>query len=571
MKTLNQLTIPQRLAILCGSLFLITVVVGAMGRSNLTKVGQKYSSVLTQNMPKQRLVLEMFNHFTQVRIHLRTLGLSGLTPEQNIEAVHKAEEEIAAFEKTDKLFASNGYLPGEEQLHQNLETSWQEFKQVGQRIFHLNQAKSKDDHEQMFQTILFDCPRAAAKFKTAAEALVTFHLQVADSRSLEAQSAANRATRNSNFFIVFGLIAGAIFALISSKSITRALATLSDQLSNSRQGVRDTSDSLAATSQQLASSAQQQASSVEEVSSSLEEIAGMVASTVNTSENVSELVNSGSLAMKQLQSAVGQIAESNTQVEQLTKLIEDIGEKTELIDEIVFQTRLLSFNASVEAERAGEHGRGFAVVAQEVGNLAQMSGKSATEISQIVKNGIRTAHSVAQTNRSKVELGTQSCSEAAQKLEAIQKATQEILRASQEQNSGIQQINKSMQLISVSTQENASSAEACSENSRSLTEQVATLAKLIASLQEISTGKKAVVSFQGPAASRSQIASANPPVRQQVNPPRAPGAPAQVVAIRSPVRKPERTVTQVNKLPTGVKSVQGNTALAADEKAWEKL
>ena len=66
-------------------------------------------------------------------------------------------------------------------------------------------------------------------------------------------------------------------------------------------------------------------------------------------------------------------------------IIQEIEDKTKAIDEIVFQTKLLSFNASVEAERAGEHGRGFSVVAQEVGNLAQLSGKSAAEINEILK------------------------------------------------------------------------------------------------------------------------------------------------------------------------------------------
>jgi methyl-accepting chemotaxis protein len=78
---------------------------------------------------------------------------------------------------------------------------------------------------------------------------------------------------------------------------------------------------------------------------------------------------------------MNQINYSNEQMSEIVKVIQEIETKTKVINDIVFQTKLLSFNASVEAARAGEQGKGFAVVAEEVGNLAQMSGNAAKEIS----------------------------------------------------------------------------------------------------------------------------------------------------------------------------------------------
>ncbi|NCQ16281.1 chemotaxis protein, partial [Candidatus Falkowbacteria bacterium] len=76
--------------------------------------------------------------------------------------------------------------------------------------------------------------------------------------------------------------------------------------------------------------------------------------------------------------SMDRISESNQDIASLVFAIEEIAEKTKIIDDIVFQTKILSFNASVEAERAGEFGRGFSVVAQEVSNLAKMSGRAST-------------------------------------------------------------------------------------------------------------------------------------------------------------------------------------------------
>lgn len=76
---------------------------------------------------------------------------------------------------------------------------------------------------------------------------------------------------------------------------------------------------------------------------------------------------------------------SNKKITEITKVISEVAAKTQVINEIVFKTKLLSFNASVEAARAGDQGRGFSVVAEEVGNLAKMSGDAAKEISNITE------------------------------------------------------------------------------------------------------------------------------------------------------------------------------------------
>lgn len=230
--------------------------------------------------------------------------------------------------------------------------------------------------------------------------------------------------------------------------------------------------------------------------------------TNNVANQVYQISETTRKSMDELTKAMSSILESNVRIEKLVKVIEEIGEKTEIIDDIVFKTQLLSFNASVEAERAGEHGRGFAVVAQEVGNLAQMSGKAALEISGIVKNSIKEAEAVASENKNRVESGGTLASETKEKMEVVlQKLTgilqgsSKIVDVSKEQGLGIGQISSSVESISQMTQETAGTAEESASASAELSAQAKSLMDLVNQLRLVVVGEvQTEGSYEAPAA-----------------------------------------------------------------------
>ena len=159
--------------------------------------------------------------------------------------------------------------------------------------------------------------------------------------------------------------------------------------------------------------------------------------------------------MSELGVAMGHITDSNNRISELSNIINEIADKTAIIDDIVFQTKLLSFNASVEAERAGEHGRGFAVVAQAVGNLAQMSGKAALEIADIVKTCTVEASTILNENKQRVDSGNRIVSEAQKQATLISEGAVQLYNASQEQFIGVKEINDSISAISNATSESS--------------------------------------------------------------------------------------------------------------------
>lgn len=95
--------------------------------------------------------------------------------------------------------------------------------------------------------------------------------------------------------------------------------------------------------------------------------------------------------------------------EKLSEAVQEIGVTLNLISEISNSTNLLALNASIEAARAGEAGKGFAVVATEVGNLANSTQKSLTEVKTVierVQNNVNDINLQIDENSSK--LGTQN-------------------------------------------------------------------------------------------------------------------------------------------------------------------
>jgi methyl-accepting chemotaxis protein len=205
---------------------------------------------------------------------------------------------------------------------------------------------------------------------------------------------------------------------------------------------------------------------------------------------------------------LNQVEEGNKEISQIVRVISEIGNKTKVINDIVFQTKLLSFNASVEAARAGEHGKGFAVVAEEVGNLAQMSGSAAKEISDLLEQSVvKVQNIVDQTGqrveklivnaREKVAVGEETAKRCAQILEQIllnadevNSLISEIATSAQEQARGVQEINSAMTQLDNVTQQNSASASQSSQLSSSLLGQSQGLSELVSELNALVSGEQ---------------------------------------------------------------------------------
>ncbi|MDX4026841.1 methyl-accepting chemotaxis protein [Aliarcobacter skirrowii] len=198
----------------------------------------------------------------------------------------------------------------------------------------------------------------------------------------------------------------------------------------------------------LNQSSNEAAASLEETAAALEEITSTVISNSNNVIQMSGYSNEVSNSAKK-----GQEMARNTAVamDEITNQVTHINEAIAVIDQIAFQTNILSLNAAVEAATAGEAGKGFAVVAQEVRNLATRSAEAAKEIKDIVEM----ATSKAQEGKNISDLMIKDYEELLSNIEKSSQMINEISDASKEQQAGISQINDTVTMLDQKTQQNA--------------------------------------------------------------------------------------------------------------------
>jgi methyl-accepting chemotaxis protein len=243
------------------------------------------------------------------------------------------------------------------------------------------------------------------------------------------------------------------------KMIGNNVSELLGMILNTGDSLNSSTDTLSKASSDLSSSSNKQAAALEETAAAVEQISSNIKHTVEQSTDMTTLAEETRSKAISGKNLVSQTAKAMESIDESTSAI---NEAITIIDQISFQTNILSLNAAVEAATAGEAGKGFAVVAGEVRNLAGRSAEAAKDIKDLVsKAQEQTIHGRAISDKMSEEFDLLN-----DKIDKTAQLVDSVSIASKEQFIGVNQINDALMKLDQDTQENARVAGEIAELSK---------------------------------------------------------------------------------------------------------
>jgi methyl-accepting chemotaxis protein WspA len=249
------------------------------------------------------------------------------------------------------------------------------------------------------------------------------------------------------------------------ESSLQLLATASQIAANARSQEQTVSN--------LSASTTQVAASAREVSATSKDLAGTMAEVSQTAAHAADLATKGRDNTTKMATEMKQLVDStqnvSTKLGMIREKADSINAVVATITKVADQTNLLSINAAIEAEKAGEYGRGFLVVAREIRRLADQTAVATLDIETMVRQmqdavsaGVMQMDKFGEEVRSGVGQVTkinQMTWEIITEVQSLSSRFQLVNDGMRNQNAGAQQINDAMTQISEATRRSAQSIQ----------------------------------------------------------------------------------------------------------------
>jgi len=266
--------------------------------------------------------------------------------------------------------------------------------------------------------------------------------------------------------------------LTALKNMMLGLAKIVGEVQTSGIQVNSSVTAIAATGKEQQATASEIAATTTEIGATSKEISATSRELVKTmnevaavAEQSASLANSGQAGLSHMEETMRQVMEAagsiNAKLTVLNEKASNINQVVTTITKVADQTNLLSLNAAIEAEKAGEYGRGFAVVASEIRRLADQTAVATYDIEQTVKE-IQSAVSAGVMGMDKfseeVRRGIQDVhhvgselSQIIQQVQALAPRVESVNEGMQAQATGAEQISQALTQLSEAAQQTVES------------------------------------------------------------------------------------------------------------------
>jgi methyl-accepting chemotaxis protein WspA len=273
--------------------------------------------------------------------------------------------------------------------------------------------------------------------------------------------------------------------------MTRSLHSLIGEVRSSGIQVVSSATEISASARQLEATAAQQAASISQVSTTSREISANSRELVLTMGEVSAvasetaaLAEEGHSGLQGMESTMRNLVEATASIASKLETISDkagnIGSIVTTITKVADQTNLLSLNAGIEAEKAGEYGLGFSVVAREIRRLADQTAMATLDIEQMVKE----MQSAVSSGVMEVDKFVQQVRQGGQDVGRIGTDLATVIRQVQTLIPRFESVNRSMEAQSSGAEEISSAMSHVSEGADQAKQVVSEFNKAVSQLTE---------------------------------------------------------------------------------------
>ena len=400
-----------------GALVLIVALVGLI---STVRLSGNIDTLSNNSLPSLVGLWKVNEGKTQIESSERALLVAGLTAQERqaeLERIKKAWNQI---DEGFKQYEATAPTEEEDRNYKNLQSNWNRWKSDHEDFLKFNQqfeslgilhpyakqvellgqnpnnsieiAKARNAAS-VFEQLRDRAKTSRASFDIATAAILEA-LRMNENTATLAEKNATQAISQSQFWTIVAMLLGPGIAILLGRFLSNALI---QSLQQSVVQITTSATQIAASGKELEVTVAEQLASTNEVTATAQEIAATSRTLVKTMEQVAGMAQTTAISandsqdeLAEMENVMRQLAEATTSISSklgvMNKKAGNISNVVTTITKVSDQTSLLSLNAAIEAEKAGEYGAGFAVVAREIRRLANQTAVATLEIEQIVKD-----------------------------------------------------------------------------------------------------------------------------------------------------------------------------------------